>query len=178
MKKPHQPDADLAWAAGLFEGEGCVSAYVRRNGSVQMQIRLEMTDGDVVERFALIMGCGNVSIRPPQREHWLPLHSWRVYEAEKVRDCIQRLLPFLGKRRTARAQEVLRLGADVRSHNTKKTHCPQGHPLSGDNLIEEPIKRGEKPYTARRCRKCRRQKERERARKRLGVKPENYRVKE
>lgn len=34
--------------------------------------------------------------------------------------------------------------------NTRKTHCPQGHPYSGDNLVLE--KRGDR--TTRKCRIC------------------------
>lgn len=144
-----------------------------------MQIRLEMTDADVVERFADIMGCGNVSKRRPQRPGWKPLYSWVVYEAEKVRACIEKLLPYFGERRTARAREVLRIGEGVRPHSAKRTHCPEGHPLSGKNLIKEPFKGSNgKQYTARRCRTCRRRQERARARKRLGISPDQFRVKE
>jgi hypothetical protein len=55
----------VAWAAGLFEGEGCWNAYVRKGGKVQMQVRLEMTDKDVVERFAAIVGCGAIHLSQP-----------------------------------------------------------------------------------------------------------------
>ena len=38
--------------------------------------------------------------------------------------------------------------------NARKTHCPQGHPLSGVNLL---LERNGKSGTARRCRSCRTQ---------------------
>lgn len=168
---------DVAWAAGLFEGEGCWNAYVRQSGKVQIQARLGMTDRDVVERFAAIVGMGNIyAAGAPQKAHWKPTYTWCVYEAEKVRDLIALFMPYLGERRRAKAEEVLRLGADVQSHNAVKTHCPQGHLLEGDNLILEPIKRGENEYKARRCRECRRSQSRERARKRLAIAPDRYRV--
>lgn len=58
--------ADIAWAAGLFEGEGCFtiqrSPRKRANGESvvykQPVARLHMTDKDVVERFAKIVGVG------------------------------------------------------------------------------------------------------------------------
>lgn len=29
-------------------------------------------------------------------------------------------------------------GDTIPAHNLKKTHCPKGHPLSGDNLVKSP----------------------------------------
>lgn len=156
---------DVAWAAGLFEGEGCWNAYVRDSGKIQMQARVGMTDRDVVERFAEIVGCGSVNVGKPGTGSIKPVYTWCVYEAEKVREVIALFLPFMGERRRAKALSVLDAGADVRSHNAKKTHCPQGHPLEGDNLIEEPIVRAGRQYTARRCRTCRRKQSRERMRR-------------
>jgi len=43
-------------------------------------------------------------------------------------------------------ENVLR-GFGASAINAKKTHCPQGHPLSGDNLFVE-------RYGGRRCRLC------------------------
>jgi len=42
---------EIAWAAGLFEGEGTLNVYRRSSGKLQVQVRLGMTDRDVVERF-------------------------------------------------------------------------------------------------------------------------------
>lgn len=174
---------DVAWAAGLFEGEGCWNVYTRGTRA-RMQIRLGMADRDVVERFAAIMGCGTVFVHDPaahRAKGWKPLYTWAVYEAEGAREVIALLLPFMGERRRARALEVLEGGKHVRPHNQKKTHCPNGHALEGDNLILEPYTRANKAgevreFVARRCKVCRREKERERARKRLGITPDRYRI--
>ncbi len=37
-------------------------------------------------------------------------------------------------------------------NNAAKTHCPQGHPLSGDNLLAADLKRGK-----RSCKACHRE---------------------
>jgi hypothetical protein len=42
-------------------------------------------------------------------------------------------------------------GVGVGAKNAKKTHCPKGHPLSGDNLLPGDLKRG-----GRKCRQCHR----------------------
>ena len=46
---------ELAWAAGLFEGEGSISA-----SSGRLDVRVKMTDEPVVRRFAEVMDCGTV----------------------------------------------------------------------------------------------------------------------
>lgn len=157
-------EVETAWAAGLFEGEGGWYAYVRPTGKVQMQARLGMTDRDVVEHFAAVVGCGTVKRSQSNRSNEKPMWTWSVYEAERVRRVIALFLPYMGERRRARALEVLDVGAGVQSHNAVKTHCPKGHELAGDNLKAEPIRGG--AYMARRCRTCRNAQERERMRAR------------
>ncbi len=181
--QPSNPTSlEIAWAAGLFEGEGCWNVYTRKSGKLQVQARLTMTDRDVVERFASIIGCGSTraSHTPSARARGdKPLTEWYVYEAERVREVIRLFLPYLGDRRRARAEEVLRLGADIQSHNNKKTHCPNGHELIGDNLILEPFTaKSGVSYFARRCRVCRTAQGRARIRKRLGITPDRYRIQE
>jgi hypothetical protein len=52
-------EVDLAWAAGLFEGEGFL---VRRKvgNRVYLQVGIEMRDRDVMERFVAILIAGGV----------------------------------------------------------------------------------------------------------------------
>lgn len=155
----------LAWAAGLFEGEGCMNAYPRGKRGSGCQVRLGMTDLDVVQRFAALMECGN--IHAPNHDRWprkqqghKPLHQWVVYEASQVIRVIEMLLPYFGERRSAKAREVLAVARDIKTANADKTHCPEGHALEGENLMLEPIKRtladgSVREYTARRCKVCR-----------------------
>ena len=55
---------DLAWAAGLFEGEGCFtfqgSKKARTRGGRLGKAQLSMTDEDVVRKFHTIMGFGSL----------------------------------------------------------------------------------------------------------------------
>ena len=52
---------NVRWLAGLLEGEGCFISQHHRNGPgptryMQAAIQLVMTDGDVVERAASVLG--------------------------------------------------------------------------------------------------------------------------
>lgn len=155
-------ELEIAWAAGLFEGEGWLSSYQREYGAkIQPQIGLASTDRDVVERFHRVVGCGAISTQKPGTGGHKPCHAWRVYEAEQVRRVIALFMSYFGERRRETAVALLDRIADVRSHNAKKTHCPRNHALSGANLIEEAIRGGK--YIARRCRTCRNEQARLRA---------------
>jgi hypothetical protein len=154
---------DIAWAAGLFEGEGFMSVYQRQFGAkVQPQIGLGMTDRDVVERFVAIVGCGSISVVKPGTGGHKPVHCWRLYEAVEVRRVVAMFLPLFGERRTARALALLEQIKDVQPHFSRKSHCPRGHEYVGDNLQLEEIQRNGRTYFSRRCRTCRTDQERTR----------------
>jgi hypothetical protein len=46
---------EIAWAAGLFEGEGSITHVYGRT-----QLRIHMTDFEVLERFLEIIGAGRI----------------------------------------------------------------------------------------------------------------------
>jgi hypothetical protein len=133
-----------AWAAGLFEGEGCF--YVRSRRRVGAQ--LAMTDRDVVERFAAIVGLGTLHRKEPRRSHWQHQYVWQTQSAQPVRDLIARFWPYLGERRRARARAVLAHARDNKGLEAARTHCPAGHPYDVANTC---LTRSGK----RECRTCR-----------------------
>ena len=94
-------EAQIAWAAGLFEGEGYFSIANRRRKDITMG--LAMADKDVVERFVAIMGVGTLRQRMKPNVLW----RWDVYKKSDVETAINLLMPYFGDRRRAKAQEML-----------------------------------------------------------------------
>lgn len=143
-------NCDDAWAAGLFEGEGYVSVQRTARGRPKVRVAINMTDRDVLERFARIMG-GHV-LGPYDRGGRKPMFTWQRGGFDVLRDAFARFEPYLGERRTARFREVLALEpapGDAPGHYGRdQTHCKRGHPLNGPNLYVRPD-RG-----TRECRKC------------------------
>jgi len=156
-------NAEFAWAAGLFEGEGCLHVNRRPSGKYQVQMVLAMTDRDIVERFAEIMGCGSVQQTPPRAEGQKPLYRWSTYTAADIDALISLLLPWFGERRRTKALEVQAASRSMIPHNSEKTHCPRGHRLEGDNLkLEKVYNANGKTYIGRRCVTCHRDRAAER----------------
>ena len=103
-----QKSIDIAWAAGLFEGEGCIltdSSQPNTRG-----IRMTMTDQDVMERFVRIMGygkCNGPYRRPGSKEHWLSEYHCKITRRSEVLRILKMFLPYLGERRYAKAMEAI-----------------------------------------------------------------------
>lgn len=125
---------DLAWAAGIFEGEGCFSGQFDSRRSIYYpRASVSMTDFDVVDRFARIVGFGALSTKPgrTRKTATRPYKPQRHWFSSDVKRLYRLIGPWLGRRRTARVREVLALARKYRSR--PKTHCVAGHPFSKSN---------------------------------------------
>lgn len=96
------------WAAGLFEGEGCIVIRTDKRdnwGRKIVALQLKMTDRDVVERFGTVMGVGRVS-GPHPNGRLKPQYIWKAAARRDVQSVLNKMLPFLGERRTSKAREA------------------------------------------------------------------------
>lgn len=153
-------DTEIAWAAGLFEGEG--TWLLRKGKGAHPQIALQMCDRDVVERFARIVGVGR-EIRVERRSLRNPAHSdmwrWELTNVRDARHLIEMLVPYLGERRRAKAEEIMRATEGYGQHGRSKyaTHCKRGHPFDEANTGYNRFRGANgKMYTTRFCKTCRR----------------------
>ena len=94
---------DIVWAAGLFEGEGCIS-FDSRQPKLR-KVYLAMTDKDVMERFINIVGFGN--LLGPYKGTNKPQWAWKVAKSSEVLRILKMFLPHFGKRRSERAIEAI-----------------------------------------------------------------------
>lgn len=137
----------MAWAAGLFEGEGSI---VLHNDGRRVLLALGMTDRDVVERFAAIVEAGAVTTlrRDDRAPQYKRMYRWTVGSNAEVVRLLTLMRPWLGDRRGAKADEALEQIAVSRTRcarghekpaDTKgcaicnrRAVCKRGHPLWGD----------------------------------------------
>lgn len=100
----------IAWAAGLFEGEGSIFRVnqVRDNGKIYSYARLElkMTDEDIVVKFQEITGVGLIHYKPSRRADWKDAWCWQLSNIYKCRQLIRLFWPYLGNRRKLQAEEA------------------------------------------------------------------------
>jgi hypothetical protein len=121
---------ELAWAAGLFEGEG--SFVEHRVNKRSMSTQISMTDLDSLERFWSAVGVGTIAgpyqyaSQGRDRSSHKPYYKWAVYGFENVQYVVALLWFGLGVRRRARATEVLALrgGPRGRNHRYEQEEAP------------------------------------------------------
>jgi hypothetical protein len=113
-----------------------------------------MTDLDVIERLDALWPSPT---GPYECERTgKNLYAWHVGARDRVKGFLIGIMPWLGERRRARAEAALELLARNRGINTDT--CARGHDMTGDN-------RGFKSGR-RYCRRCQRDRERDRVRSR------------
>jgi hypothetical protein len=108
----------LAWAAGLFDGEGSVSIYCypllpgKQPHCRNIQLQLSNTHEATVRRFAALAGVGNVSVysrRFRKRPQW----RWDT-AAANAEHVLCLLLPWLVTKRE-QAEIALKLREQIRA---------------------------------------------------------------
>jgi hypothetical protein len=129
---------DIAWAAGLFEGEGTVCKHGGPGRQYGVAARVSMTDRDVLESFQAVVGMGTVRSKtanawPATRK---PVFEWYVTKRAEVEALAVLLGPYLHERRRAQfvaclpplpVQECEWCGKDFSSVRAAHTH-PQARP--------------------------------------------------
>lgn len=95
--------SEVAWAAGIFEGEGCFTI-----SGGHPRVKLNMTDEDTIRRFHDVVCVGQVRVDDAQLKHGYK-RQWEWYSAsrEGVIATIRLLWPWLGFRRRNRALDLL-----------------------------------------------------------------------
>lgn len=132
---------DLAWLAGLFEGEGTMLLAQGR----YPKLELTMVDLDVMERVQRVAGFGTVRSRALKSGK--VGHKWCASSPTQAIGLAMTLYPFFGERRRARVQELVAAYSAVPLPKGRWTTCKRGHPLTPENTVG-------KSEGRRRCRTC------------------------
>lgn len=133
-------DVDLAWSAGLFDGEG--SVYLARHRShagyfvLEAGITQSSSSGapDVLERFKRTFGIGKIYGPYPGGEGHAPVYRWKCHRREQIEAMILALGKQLGEVKREQAAEAIRVIAGQiplprgnPAWGNRKTHCIRGH---------------------------------------------------
>lgn len=138
----------IAWAAGLFEGEGYVGLTRR-----QCNISISSTDLDVLEKFHKVVGVGSV-FQCKQVEGHKTFWRWKAGTRAAVAHLFELFSPYLCYRRTQTFKDVL-------SRATPVAPIRSSGPSCGYYMNAVPSSRGFERHRTRRepccllCRECR-----------------------
>ena len=100
---------DLAWAAGVFEGEGCICCYKipNRKDSRRVMLAITMSDEDIVQRIYEIFKVGSFK-GPYKKKDKKTLWTWAVQNMAGCHSVLTEIYPYLGKRRKEKADEMIK----------------------------------------------------------------------
>lgn len=136
-------DADptwWAWAAGLWDGEGCSALLRHRTHAGYLTPELSVTQSSLVGspqiliRFMGIVGCGALSGPYRQRNATMDVYRWKAAARADAEAVLAGLWPHLGTVKRAQAQRLLDtlaaqppLPRGNPQWGSHKTHCVHGH---------------------------------------------------
>lgn len=102
------PDLDIAWLAGLLEGEGSFMMARNNVGGRTYRypkITVNMTDKDVIASAAKMFGT-SVYVMPQYNPNLKP--QWRAtVQGSRAAALMRAVLPWMGNRRSARIGQIL-----------------------------------------------------------------------
>lgn len=98
---------DLGWFVGIIEGEGSVSARInRKTGYLTVELTVASTDEDMIDKLHKIYPGKSKYIRE-YKNHFKTQYIWAVTDRQGLRTVINKVLPYMGKRRKEKMVEVL-----------------------------------------------------------------------
>lgn len=95
----HPTLMQIAWAAGWFDGEGCIQGAMSKHGTAYVAVSLTQKDRWICDRFQALFG-GVVSGRKNR-----VIYDWRLTGA-RARGFLMTMYTFLSPRRQAKTREV------------------------------------------------------------------------
>ena len=135
---------EIAWLAGLFEGEG----YFGFQSSLRAQIL--MTDLDVIEKVKLITMCRGAIYNKKPSPGRKQAYALQL-SGQQAAELMVAIYPHMGERRRERILAGLRKWRDSPGPGNykrrDKRYCDRGHVMFGRNIYI-------KPNGTRRCRTC------------------------
>lgn len=101
----------IAWFAGLFEGEGTLYKRIdNRPGrhSTTWHLSLAMSDDDIIQHIQSIFGgntyCANLTKKKPT---YKTMFQWSVGKTDLIFKIVSAIYPYMGQRRAAKMDEFL-----------------------------------------------------------------------
>jgi hypothetical protein len=150
---PRVDDEWRAWAAGLFDGEGCSALLNHRTHTGYKTGELSVTQSslvgspEVLRRLAVVTGAGHISGPYPQRNATMDVFRWKAAALADIERVTAQLWPWLGEVKRTQAQQVLgvlhsqlELPRGNPAWGNRKTHCVNGHEYAMSRL---------RPYVSR-----------------------------
>lgn len=96
----------IDWLAGIIDGEGCFSSGYNNRGNFFVQIQIQMTDLDIIEKFKLITkATASINITP-SGENRKPSYRIQV-QGDLAIQWMMTIYSLMGIRRKQKIRDIL-----------------------------------------------------------------------
>lgn len=113
-------EAETAWAAGIFEGEGTICPKRGKGNDHRYWAAVIMTDQDVLERYAAIIGLGRLyGPYQPTNPKAQPIWRWMTTKNAEIGQLHELIGPWL---RSRRSSAFLNAIADINANPATTAH--------------------------------------------------------
>lgn len=92
---PPASSEKLAWAGGLFDGEGCFDFQLYKQKYPRIQARVTNTDRSLLAKLKAIVKVGNIQ-GPYERANVKPVSQFQVGALEDLQEFSKQLWPYIG----------------------------------------------------------------------------------
>jgi hypothetical protein len=129
----------LAWAGGLYDGEGSASLSAHRSHEGHLSPEVAVTQSgfrvpQVLTRLREVMGCGRIYGPYVQEGATMPIFRWKAMALGDVMQTIYLLSPWIGPVKLEQARRVTsvlfeqgQLPRGNPAWGNRKSHCVNGH---------------------------------------------------
>lgn len=167
---PPSREEERAWAAGLWDGEGCVSIMAHRSHPGRFVLEASITQSsdagvpEVLKRFrSFVGGAGKIYGPYEAGIGRQPIYRWKLYPTEQIRQVMAELAPRIGTVKREQSEErlaiviaqppLLRGNPAWGSH---KTHCIRGHDYATARVrpFQSRGRNTQEPRASRQCLAC------------------------
>ena len=97
-------ETELAWAAGFFDGEGCIWARKpQKHSRSKVYLGVNQIDNRPLERFMKAVGAGHMkgpylaNRTGPSKGNEKPVWYWNCYPQEEVEKVLAKLFPYMSE---------------------------------------------------------------------------------
>lgn len=132
----------LAWAAGLFEGEGSFGFYSSKSVPRKVVARLTITDEDVIRHFHSVISLGRIYGPHITAKGTKPAWTWTTTTFEEAQAVIALLWGWLGARRKNTAKKALIQYHQVKTELRKHFKMSQRHSVAEHEKIKRLVRSG------------------------------------
>ena len=137
----------IEWAAGIFEGEGCIYRHQKRRLFIMV---VKMKDEDIIKRFYSVVKVGRVTSRKIKEPYNYPFWEWILTRTNDILKLANILLPFMGERRTEQILKAIKDVKPVKERQILKEVPECGYMKKGEisnRGAHKHVRIGEKPCT-------------------------------